>query len=126
MATVTQAQVAKAVGLSRSAVEKVLNPRTTHKFPEETRQKVFEAVNRLGYRPHRSAQLLRTGKSGIIGIIYSAGLYRATLNVEKKSFHEPPCDGLDNLKILDGLPFTYVAQLQNLSRVQSSPSMEEL
>ncbi|MEM8691351.1 MAG: substrate-binding domain-containing protein [Pseudomonadota bacterium] len=56
-----------ALGLSPATVSRALNG-----FPEvnaETRAKVKETADRLGYRPNRAAQRLVTGKSGLVGMI---------------------------------------------------------
>ncbi len=55
------------LGLSTATVSRALNG-----FPEvnaETRDRVVEVAQRLGYRPNRAAQRLVTGRSGIVGMI---------------------------------------------------------
>ncbi|SLN35526.1 LacI family DNA-binding transcriptional regulator [Roseisalinus antarcticus] len=55
------------LGLSPATVSRALNG-----FPEvnsETRERVREAADRLGYRPNRVAQRLVTGRSGMVGMI---------------------------------------------------------
>ena len=64
----TQDDVAKMAGVSQSAVSQVLN-RNDSAIPEETRQRVLVAVNRLGYVPNKSAQSLRTQKTFTIASI---------------------------------------------------------
>lgn len=68
---VTQEDVAKLAGVSRSVVSYVLNngPR---KVSEETRQRVLDAINDLQYRPNEYAQRLKQGTDAAqnsIGII---------------------------------------------------------
>ncbi|MEJ3403642.1 LacI family DNA-binding transcriptional regulator [Rathayibacter sp. YIM 133350] len=62
----TVADVARLAGVSRQTVSNVLNS------PEivlaETRERVHDAIGRLGYRPHASARRLRTRTSSTIGI----------------------------------------------------------
>lgn len=70
----TQAQLAKKLGLSRSTIAAALNPKSTVKLRESTRQRVVEEAARLNYRPHHYAQVMRGGKSGIIGIFHYGGL----------------------------------------------------
>ncbi len=72
---VTQEDVARRAGVSRSIVSYVINkgPRSVS---EETRQRVLEAIKTLGYRPNKYAQLLSTPADAVaekyIGIILAA------------------------------------------------------
>ena len=68
---VTQEDVARRAGVSRSVVSYVLNngPR---KVSEETRQRVLAAINELEYRPNEFAQRLKQGSDvaqNAIGIV---------------------------------------------------------
>lgn len=68
---VNQNDVARLAGVSRSVVSYVLNngPR---KVSEETRQRVLNAINELGYRPNEHAQRLKQGSDAVensIGIV---------------------------------------------------------
>ncbi len=73
MAT-TQAQIAKKLGLSRSTVAAVLNPHSTVKLRTATKNLVLREAKNMNYRPHRYAQIMRAGKSGLIGIFHFGGL----------------------------------------------------
>lgn len=64
----TQADVAKLAGVSQSAVSQALNL-IDSAISEETRQRVLDAVNQLGYVPNKSAQSLRTQKTYTIASI---------------------------------------------------------
>jgi len=64
----TQADVAELAGVSQSAVSQALN-QTESAIPEETRQRVWDAINQLGYVPNKSAQSLRTQKTYTIASI---------------------------------------------------------
>lgn len=65
---VTQKDVARHLGLSRSTVAQVLN---NHGRPHpETRARVLAAVRELGYRPNPLAQALVTGKTNTIAFWY--------------------------------------------------------
>ncbi|HBE70765.1 MAG TPA: hypothetical protein DDW52_21685 [Planctomycetaceae bacterium] len=67
---VSAADVAKAAGVSRGLVGKVLNNvKGNIGASEETRRRVIEAANRLGYRPNAAAQATRSGKSKNIGYV---------------------------------------------------------
>ncbi len=65
---VTQQDVAERAGVSRSVVSYVLNngPR---KVSEETRQRVMDAIQELGYRPNKHAQRLKQGSDAAINTI---------------------------------------------------------
>ena len=74
---VTQDDVAKYAGVSRSIVSYVLNngPR---KVSEETRHRVLSAIQELGYRPNKHAQNLKLGadaSQNSIGIIAGGKSY---------------------------------------------------
>jgi len=73
--------VAENLGLSRSAVARLagVSPRTVtnvvngyaHVSPE-TRQRVQDAIDALGYRTNAAARTLRTGRTGVIGLVVPA------------------------------------------------------
>ena len=66
MARVTSADVAREVGVSRATVSYLLNNTPGQKISEETRRRVFEAAERLGYTPNQNARALRLGRSDIV------------------------------------------------------------
>ena len=67
----TQKDVARRAGVSRSTVSYVLNDQNDLKIPisDETRQRVLEAIDELGYEPDARAQSLRLGSTNIVGVI---------------------------------------------------------
>jgi LacI family transcriptional regulator len=67
----TQVDVAKRAGVSRATVSYVLNGQTEGRVPisEETRQRVLEAIEELGYEPDARAQALRSGSTKTIALI---------------------------------------------------------
>ncbi len=74
---VTQQDVAKRAGVSRAVVSYVLNngPRNVS---EETRQRVMQAIQELGYRPNEHAQRLKQGSDAArnaIGIVTGGQSY---------------------------------------------------
>lgn len=69
--TVNQHLIAKRLGLSQSTVAGALS--NSPRFAKETRDRVWAEANRLGYRPHRFARIMRKGKSGFIGMVQCAG-----------------------------------------------------
>ncbi len=66
---VTSIDVAKAAGVSQSAVSRTFTPGTA--VSETTRLKVLEAAKKLGYRPNAIARTLSTSRSRIIGVVLS-------------------------------------------------------
>ncbi|WLQ08463.1 LacI family DNA-binding transcriptional regulator [Arthrobacter oryzae] len=66
---VTMADVAKAAGVSRTAVSFVLSNRGNASISEETRQRILEAVQALGYRPNAGARALASQRSDWYGIV---------------------------------------------------------
>ncbi len=59
----TQADVARLARVSQPTVSHVLNNNMSIAVPPETRQRVLEAIDSLGYIPDRTAQRLRTRKT---------------------------------------------------------------
>ena len=65
----TMHDVAAAAGVSQATVSLVLNSASGSRFSEDTRKRVRDAVNRLGYRTNAHAKVLREGVAGMIGFI---------------------------------------------------------
>lgn len=67
----TQVDVAQRAGVSRATVSYVLNGLTEGRVPisDETRQRVLEAIEELGYEPDARAQALRSGNTNTIALI---------------------------------------------------------
>lgn len=67
----TQVDVARLAGVSRATVSYVLNGVTDGRVPisDETRQRVMEAIEELGYEPDARAQALRSGATKTIALI---------------------------------------------------------
>jgi DNA-binding LacI/PurR family transcriptional regulator len=68
--------VAALAGCSRRVVAAVLNPASaaTVRFSANTRARVEDAIRRVGYRRNRTAESLRRGRHGAIGVL-SRSLY---------------------------------------------------
>ena len=60
---VTMNDVAKHAGVSRTAVSFVLSNRENASISEETRTRINEAVQELGYRPNAGARALASQRS---------------------------------------------------------------
>jgi len=67
----TQADVAQIAGVSRATVSFVLNDSEENRVPisAETRQRVMDAIEQLGYRVDARAQALRSGETRTIGVL---------------------------------------------------------
>lgn len=66
---VSMADVAALAGVSGQTVSRVVND--SPRVDPATRAKVEAAMARLGYRPHRAARALRTGRTQTIGLVAS-------------------------------------------------------
>lgn len=65
----TMQDVANHAGVSRTTVSFVMNAVQTANIPEETRERVWDAVRQLEYRPNAVAQGLRTKRTNVIGFL---------------------------------------------------------
>lgn len=59
---VTQNDVAKLAGVTRSMVSYVISNSTDRSVAPETRKRILDAIDELGYRPNKAAQTLQCGK----------------------------------------------------------------
>lgn len=68
---VTISDVAREAGVSIAAVSRILNNSYDgFSAREETKERVYSAVKKLGYRPSRAAVRLATGRHNAIGLCY--------------------------------------------------------
>lgn len=65
---ITAKDVARELNLSQPTVSRILNGDQGHRASEETRRRVWEAAQRLGYQPNAVARSLRRGRTDIIGV----------------------------------------------------------
>ncbi len=93
---VTLADMAKTLDLTPRAVSKALNGEdSTVRVSEKTRERVLALAKKLNYRPNRMAKTLRTGKSGMVGVLafqafghlFQLKLYLARHYAELHGFH---------------------------------------
>jgi DNA-binding LacI/PurR family transcriptional regulator len=66
---VTATDVAREAGVSQATVSYVLNDTPGQTIPEATRQRVRDAMERLGYMPHGAARALRLGHSDAVLLV---------------------------------------------------------
>lgn len=70
----TQKSVARASGVSRATVGAILaGGVVAARYSEETRNRVTAAAERLDYRPHRAAQVMRKRRSNLVAIVHFGG-----------------------------------------------------
>lgn len=66
----TMRDVAKLAGVSQSTVSRVLNESSSHiPISDETRQRIMDAVDKLGYQPNVTARSLRTQHTHMIAVM---------------------------------------------------------
>lgn len=70
MVNVTQYEIAVRVGMSQNSVSEIL--RCKGKYRRETRQKVLQASEKLGYRPNSFARAMRRGALGAYALLLPA------------------------------------------------------
>ena len=66
---VTLHDVAAAAGVHPSTVSRALDPSSHGRVNEQTRLRIAETAQELGYRPHLLARGLKGGRSGTVGVI---------------------------------------------------------
>jgi DNA-binding LacI/PurR family transcriptional regulator len=66
---ITAQDVADLAGVSRTTVSFVLNEEKRESISEDTRQKVFDAIDQLGYVPNITAQALASRSAKAIGLV---------------------------------------------------------
>ncbi|GGH68084.1 LacI family transcriptional regulator [Compostibacillus humi] len=80
MKTVTIIDVAKRAGVSKSTVSQYLNGRYEY-MGADTRERIKQAVEELGYRPNTIARSLKKKKTKTIGVILANILYSFSTKV---------------------------------------------
>lgn len=69
---VRAADVAAAAGVSQTAVSFVLNGRDSGNIAPETKKRILETADRLGYEPHHLAKSLRSQTTHSLGLVTDA------------------------------------------------------
>jgi LacI family transcriptional regulator len=93
---VTSQDVADLAGVSRTTVSLVLNNVKGFKITEQTRQKVRDAAEQLGYIPNATAQALATRRAKAIGLVMT----RSPHHIASDSFLPQILSGL--LEVVKG------------------------
>ncbi|OGO34600.1 MAG: hypothetical protein A2W35_06305 [Chloroflexi bacterium RBG_16_57_11] len=87
---VTSHDVAKAAGVSRTTVSLVLNDVQGVKLRPETRQRVFQIAEQMGYVPNAAARALVSQRAQIIGLF----LTRSSHHISSDAFITQTLEGL--------------------------------
>ncbi|MCY1141858.1 LacI family DNA-binding transcriptional regulator [Actinoplanes sp. Pm04-4] len=66
---VTLVDVARLAGVDKAIVSRVVNEDPSLVIRPDTRERVVEAIQNLGYRPNVAARSLRTAKAGTLGLV---------------------------------------------------------
>lgn len=66
---ITQKHIADSLGMAAKTVSNILSGQSGYRYSEETRQRVLEAAEKMGYRKNRISRAVRTGRSNLIGVI---------------------------------------------------------
>ncbi len=71
MRRVTTHDIAREAGVSRTTVSHVLNDQPGINLSPKTKERVLATARKLGYVPNSAAQMLVTGRSRCIGLVFS-------------------------------------------------------
>ena len=125
--------VAARAGVSHQTVSRVLND-----FPgirPETRQRVLESIDELGYRRNYAARILATGKSQAIGVLAPevpnygpmSTLYATQRAAVRAGFHPLITTTSHNPEdVLEGLDFLLGRSVEALVVVAQSPHVTQI
>ena len=75
------ADVARLAGVSHQTVSRAINSSASIK--PETRDRVLQAIERLGYRPNTAARALVRGRTGVIGVITSGSGFFGPTSIQR-------------------------------------------
>jgi DNA-binding LacI/PurR family transcriptional regulator len=69
MPRVTLKQIAERAGVAHTTVSRVLSGKWQENVKPETRARILELADEMGYRPHLGARLMVTGRSYLVGYV---------------------------------------------------------
>lgn len=107
--------VAKVAGVSPKTVSRVLNRDAP--VGQKTREAVEEAIAKLGYVPSNAARMMRSNKSGLIGLITGA---------ISQTSDTPEPTGLPDLFIVQGIQKVMAAQRKTLMIADTAGSGDNI
>lgn len=96
----TQKQVAQRAGVSQTIVSQVLNGREVlGRISPETRRRVQQAIQDLGYVPNAAARRLVGSQSSLVGVF----TYEAVFPSNTRNFYAPFLEGIEHQASRSGL-----------------------
>lgn len=83
----TQVDLARAAGVSQATVSQIINeaPDRPARVTEETRRRVLDAAQRLGYTTNAAARALKGGRNHLVGVY----TFEAVFPVDQRDFYFP-------------------------------------
>lgn len=79
---ITQTQLSEILGVHQTTISGVVNNRADVRVSPETKRRILNAVKKYGYKPSLQAQILRQGKSGLVGVWNFVG--QGPISTEKR------------------------------------------
>ncbi len=89
---VTQNDVAKMAGVTRSMVSYVINGNSDRSVAPETRQRILDAIETLGYRPNKAAQALQQGDVAFVS--HKIGVVLSSAEVFRRPYYTEILEGI--------------------------------
>lgn len=88
-----QADIAALAGVSQATVSLVINNRSGkhHQLTDETRQRVWAAVQQLGYVANPAARMLAGGRNGLLGVY----TFESVFPLDSRDFYYPFLLGIE-------------------------------
>ena len=105
---ITYSDIAAEAGVSKATVSRVLNDDAN--VDEERRRRVLETVERMGYKRHRAASALASGRTGMIAIVIDDDL-----SVLSDPFYATVASGISRVLMRNDLqPLLLVAEMNSV------------
>jgi alanine racemase len=106
MAKVTIKDIAEKAGVSKTSVSFAFNEPS--QLPEATVQRILEAAEELGYVPDPIARILKTGKTGTIGVLVPQPIHE----IARNPFFSVFTEGVGEVCTMDGFSLMIVPPLK--------------
>ena len=105
---ITYSDIAAEAGVSKATVSRVLNDDSS--VDEDRRRRVLETVERMGYKRHRAASALASGRTGMIAIVIDDDL-----SVLSDPFYATVASGISRVLMRNDLqPLLLVAEMNSV------------
>lgn len=85
--------------MSKETVSHILGGKHAARYRKETRERVTAIAQELRYRPHRGAQMMKSGRSNLIAIVHFGGGLEAADHANRKLSRKVSEAGFDYLAI---------------------------